>query len=244
MAGTTAVARDVERLQLKALAYLALARLCGSARSWGDADAGPERLAQTLEELGWNEAAAHARRAAALSADDPGALRLDHSRIFDRSVPPPYETSYTSGGSVAEVADVAGFYRAFGVAIQGDKPDHAAAELEYLSFMLVKEAHAAAKGDNERAGLCASARAQFVRHHAGGWLSMFAERICEASGESACYHLVRAAAASVAADARELGVQPDVNPLRTTGAAAFGGVMPGPRVDLDEPPCAVEDDSP
>ncbi len=217
-----------ERTQLHALAYFQLAGRFASPTDWG-ADDG--YLIRCLEEAGWHDAARLAGEADAAAIASPDAFRRAFLRIVDRSLPPPYETTYTSRGSPADLADIAGFYRAFGVEIAGEKPDHLVAELEYLALLALREAHAREAGDDEHAVLCAQARASFLRDHAGCWLDAFAERIRDEHGEGACELMVHAAASAIAADAREHGVAPSV-------ASAHADVpFPGPQVDLSRPPC-------
>jgi hypothetical protein len=230
----TSAPPTVERAQIESLAYLALARRLASPEGWGEG----RDLVASLAECGWHEAAALAARADDAACEAPERLARDISRVCHRSLPPPYETTYTSRGSTLDLADIAGFYRAFGVNIEGEKPDHVVAELEYLSFIALRQAHASGAGEAEHAETCARARAGFIRDHAGCWLDAFADRIDGETGADGAYALmVRAAARAIAADARTLGVEP-----RPAPAAMAEGAMPGPTVDLERPPCEVDDD--
>lgn len=94
---------------------------------------------------------------------------------------PPYETDYCHWEDPTyranQLADVAGFYRAFGVEPGGalpDRPDHVAIELEFIAFLYQKSAIALAAGDSEHADLCREAREAFVRDHAGWWMPTLA----------------------------------------------------------------------
>jgi TorA maturation chaperone TorD len=204
-----------ERTQLHALAYLQLAGRFASPTDWG-ADDG--YLIRCLEEAGWHDAARLAGEADAAAIASPDAFRRAFLRIVDRSLPPPYETTYTSRGSPANLADIAGFYRAFGVEIAGEKPDHLVAELEYLALLALREAHAREAGDDEHAVLCAQARASFLRDHAGCWLDAFAGRFETRRGR---VRVDDRATSTIAADAREHGVAPSV-------ASARRRAIPGP----------------
>ncbi|HXH21275.1 MAG TPA: molecular chaperone TorD family protein [Dehalococcoidia bacterium] len=223
----------VERLEAKALVYLALAR------HFATPDARPadgltlEELGAALDRLGWANAA-EAARAALTKRDEPD-VRLQHSQIFYQSVPPPYETSHAGGGA-ADLADIAGFYRAFGVTLAGDKPDHLVAELEFVALLLAKEAHARSRGD-DRADICASARARFLRERLGTWTDAFADAVETRHPGAVWSHLARAVARCVTADAREIGVEPLARRL-PPGMTAWPSSMPGPQIDLDRPPCA------
>lgn len=71
------------------------------------------------------------------------------------------------------LADIAGFYRAFGFPYSegGDeKPDHIASELEFVAFLLAKEAHARASGKTEAAELVSRARLSFLKDHLARWI--------------------------------------------------------------------------
>jgi putative dimethyl sulfoxide reductase chaperone len=72
-----------------------------------------------------------------------------------------------------ELADIAGFYRAFGVEVTpgSERVDHIAAELEFLHLLAVKAAHAEHCGDSENAEICRDASAAFLRDHLARWCS-------------------------------------------------------------------------
>jgi len=100
---------------------------------------------------------------------------------------PPNETSLVADTASEELtrtyalADVAGFYRAFGVetAAGGERPDHIAAELEFMQLLALKEWIARCEGnDPANADLCRDASRKFLGDH----LARFAERLCERLG--------------------------------------------------------------
>lgn len=228
----TSILVGTERSELLALAYIAFARRFSVLESWSD-ERESARLVRCLAEAGCIESSALAGEATALGGRHRTDLERDFNRIFHRSMPPPYETTYTSRGSTADLADIAGFYRAFGVHIERDKPDHLVAELEYLAYVTMREVHARQEGDQAHVEILSRARASFLRDHIGCWLDAFADRIEQSSGKSACALMVRAAAKAVAADARAIGIAPSV--VKT---AAEPPPFPGPEVDADTPPCA------
>ena len=83
------------------------------------------------------------------------------------------------------MADVAGFYRAFGAEPSGpaaERPDHAGCELEFLSFLAAKRLDAEQAGEAEVAGVCGEAETAFLRDHLGRWFPTFCREVAEASG--------------------------------------------------------------
>lgn len=93
---------------------------------------------------------------------------------------PPCEIEYEPNTEVAyrsqRMADVAGFYQAFGLQVStraGERLDHITVEAEFLYLLLAKEA-AALQGDNqEGAEVCRDARRKFFQEHVGWWLPAF-----------------------------------------------------------------------
>ena len=68
-------------------------------------------------------------------------MRVGHAV---RGTCPPYELEYADGEIIqraSELADIAGFYEAFGLSSAGpehDRPDHFSAECEFLQVMTIK----------------------------------------------------------------------------------------------------------
>jgi nitrate reductase assembly molybdenum cofactor insertion protein NarJ len=101
-------------------------------------------------------------------------------RWFDLGRVAPYEGSHvvgTAGGITPRLADVAGFYRAFGVAVANDRPDHVVAELEFLALALLREADAVDGGHHEQAEIAGDAIRTFLRDHIGMWIGAWAGRV-------------------------------------------------------------------
>lgn len=95
----------------------------------------------------------------------------------------PYETSYAGPNAFAQsqtLADIAGFYKAFGVKASldyGERPDHLGVELEFLALLNHKEALALDGGNTEAASICRGARKRFVEEHIGKWAPVLFDRI-------------------------------------------------------------------
>jgi putative dimethyl sulfoxide reductase chaperone len=116
----------------------------------------------------------------ALDSDDLlDELAPAYEELFGGAVRcPPYEGSYESDPirSSREMADVAGFYRAFGAESRGpgaERPDHVGCELEFLSFLAARRLGAEASGETERATVCREAEDAFLFDHLGRWLPSF-----------------------------------------------------------------------
>lgn len=103
---------------------------------------------------------------------------------------PLHETEYMTQDIFRKsqaMADVAGFYRAFGVDGSEDervRPDHAAAELEFMHLLAYKEAWAAARGEEEGLAVCRRAEEAFLRDHLGRWLPELGRRVEALAGET------------------------------------------------------------
>ncbi len=147
----------------------------------------------------------------------PDVLAEEHERAFGPSLSahaPPYETCY--GGSHVfmqsqQLADIAGFYRAFGLqAPTIERVDHLAVELEFMHAVTVKEAMAHEEGRPEQADVCREATRRFLSEHLGRWTSAFAGRMKEAGLSPFYAELAAAIAGFVADESRRLDAQPAV----------------------------------
>ncbi|MDP6490398.1 MAG: molecular chaperone TorD family protein [Kiritimatiellia bacterium] len=112
---------------------------------------------------------------------------------------PPYETEYCpqtfSVFRSNELADIAGYYHAFGVEPSRDRPerqDHIALELEFMAWLIGKALHAD-RSDSanaaEGAALCRDAQRDFFEKHLVWWIPAFCAalelKVKRASGEAA-----------------------------------------------------------
>jgi DMSO reductase family type II enzyme chaperone len=130
-----------------------------------------------------------ARFTTAAREASPSTLADEYVFLFDRQVRcPPYESAYGEApqmaGKSAELADVAGFYAAFGLAPAAARPDmedHVAAELEFLSVLALKEAYARAEGDADGLEVIRRAQVTFLTDHLGQWAEAFAHRLTAAT---------------------------------------------------------------
>ncbi|RKY20594.1 MAG: hypothetical protein DRQ55_07230 [Planctomycetota bacterium] len=117
-------------------------------------------------------------------------LGEEHQRVFglvQSKECPPCESDYCpqtfSVYRSQRMADVAGFYRAFGLQPSRDMPehvDHVALELEFMAWLLAKRRHALQAGGQkaaEQAGVCAAAERDFAEEHLAWWLPAFARAL-------------------------------------------------------------------
>ncbi len=120
---------------------------------------------------------------------DAGELAHEYVFLFDRQVRcPPYEGAYGEAqqmaGKAPQLADVAGFYAAFGLepaAARPDAEDHIAAELEFMSALALKESYLLAEGDAEGLEVTREAQVRFLGDHLGRWGEALADSLKEAT---------------------------------------------------------------
>jgi DMSO reductase family type II enzyme chaperone len=189
--------------------------------------------------------------ALAMHAASVPALEASHRALFGHVAHGPVplcETEYGDGGPYLQpqaLADVGGFYAAFGLALAAgaaERVDHVSVECEFLLFLARKEAAALERGDAETAEACARAGRLFLRDHVGRWVPALAARLEGADAEGFYGALGRLAAAVVAAECARLGVRagPAALALRSAdedpvpmacGACPLG--VPGGEADAD-----------
>lgn len=148
-------------------------------------------------------------------------LQAAHRRTFGLAGSLCYETEYGLPHEFRqsqEMADICGFYRAFGFNVGGhqrERPDHLAVELEYMYVLALKAAYAAHYGVVEHVEVCVAAQSKFLRDHLGRWISLFARSV-ELNGVKPYLELAHFTDAFVHHHARQLGVQ--VTPMRQEAA--------------------------
>jgi len=186
-------------------------------------------LLDRLDEPGLDPVAAHDRTYGLLSSSEC----TPHETIYC----PQTFSVYRSG----RLADIAGFYEAFGVTASRDQPervDHIALELEFMAWLLAKEEHALASKDAaaaEHAEICQEAERRFFEEHLAWWVPAYAGALwmrtegtpgpVGAAAPPSTFHgaLAQALAAFVPAERARLGVGPPqelVEPLPTEDTEA------------------------
>jgi DMSO reductase family type II enzyme chaperone len=168
---------------------------------------------------------------AAAEATGDAAAASEYVRLFDGAVAcVPYEGAYgppQMAGKTALLADIGGFYAAFGLEVAGGQPDvedHIATELEFLSALALKEAWAIAEHHGDHADVSHDAGLAFLRDHLARWAPAFTDALEAAAALDYYRAVARLLRAWVDADVRRLGVT--VEPLAPGAAAGAEGGEP------------------
>jgi TorA maturation chaperone TorD len=161
---------------------------------------------------------------AALSSDVPRSLedwRALHADVFGLVLSrecPPYETEYCPSAETffrsQQLADIAGFYQAFGLQTARacpERPDHLALELEFMAFLLQKERLAPTA---EQASVCADAQRSFFRDHLSWWVPSFVTGLLRKAGTGFYATVAQALAAFLPIERARLGVAAPQAPQR------------------------------
>jgi TorA maturation chaperone TorD len=156
-------------------------------------------------------------------------LRADYDRVFglvQSHECPPYETEYHSCTEpffrTQQLADVAGFYRAFGLQTARaapERPDHIAPELEFMAFLALKERLALESAGGspdaaDQAAVCAEAQRSFCGDHLAWWVPTFVRGLRRKAGEGLLAAVGEVLAAFVAAERLRFGLTAPRPPLQ------------------------------
>lgn len=161
----------------------------------------PPEVGSALEDL-----------AVALEGETSGSLEAAFGERFSHVHPrdcPLYETDHRAREvwrQTQVLADLGGFYRAFGLEESGERADHISVELEFLHVLAYKTAWALERGEAEHAERCRGAERAFLAEHVLRWLPDVAERL-RLIGRGSPYATVGALlAAYLHAEAERTGV--------------------------------------
>jgi putative dimethyl sulfoxide reductase chaperone len=97
------------------------------------------------------------------------------------------------------LADLASFYRAFGLEVTedaGERQDHISLELEFMCVLAAKEAYALEHQLDDLA-LCRDAQRRFLKEHLGRWVPAFARRLAQGAAGTPLEALARVTRAFV-----------------------------------------------
>ena len=177
-------------------------------------------------------------------------LREAHLRLFGHTVRgavPPYELEYGQGEinqQTSELADINGFYSAFGVEMvpgEHERADHVSIESEFMSVLAAKEAYALAEENEEAYQIVRHAAHDFLQDHLGRWLPSFARRIEDRDPQGFYGAAARFALAFVAMDCQKFDIEVAhaLLALRPANPAVDAGIDCG----LEQQPPGARSDS-
>jgi len=153
------------------------------------------------------------RRVTHLRASSGEAWALRYFQCFGHTISaqfPLYETEFGKREVFQQtqlLADISGTYQAFGLDINAahrDRCDHLSTELEFLAFLLLKEAYATEHDESEQARIARGARQQFLHDHVGKWVPLLLERMEQGAPASEFTDYLRMTAAFLEREKRLL----------------------------------------
>jgi DMSO reductase family type II enzyme chaperone len=110
------------------------------------------------------------------------------------------------------LADLAAFYRAFGLEVAesaGERHDHICLELEFMCVLAAKEAYALEHQlDTDQLAQCRDAQKNFLREHLGRWTPAFTRRLAGTTSEPTLVALSELTRAFVETECAHFGVKP------------------------------------
>ena len=140
-------------------------------------------------------------------------LKVDHARLFVgpfNLMAPPYGSVYLEGERRvmgASTADVQERYKAAGLDMSvdfKDAPDHIAAELEFMHFLIFKEIKASSQSDVNGIVTSLLNQQSFLEIHLGAWVSEFAANVIDNAKTSFYRNLARATEAFLGYDYQKI----------------------------------------
>ncbi len=126
---------------------------------------------------------------------------------------PLHESEYHGGDifyKTQMMADVSGFYSAFGFALSEEakeRVDHISTELEFMHALEYKQAYAIENAWDEKAALSEDAKKKFIAEHVGKWFGALRDRLMKKDENGFYTLLLQLAAQVVEREACELGVE-------------------------------------
>lgn len=104
----------------------------------------------------------------------------------------PCETAYTSKHifqASQKMANITGFYQAFGLQADRERPDHIAVEMEFLSFLCYRESIERSKSSVVELRSLRRAQRVFLERHLGKWVGTFCQLMKRKAAKGPMFHL-------------------------------------------------------
>ena len=127
-----------------------------------------------------------------------------------------YQIEYAPGTLVTStdtLADLSGFYKAFGLSLteaNRERADHLCLQLEFLSYLSLQTASLELDEDQNGIDIVTNAQADFLEDHLGRWIPRFAETVLDESDVAFYRTLAELVERLVEIDAERFDVEPDV----------------------------------
>jgi DMSO reductase family type II enzyme chaperone len=186
-----------------------------------------------------------------LHDSDTEALGPEHVRLFGPAGRCSlHETSYGNAarllGRSAHLADISGFYLAFGLqpaAVSTSPEDHISIELEFMSLLSLKEAYALAEGWDDHLEVTRDAQRKFVQDHLGTWFDAMAAELRAADPHPFYAALGETLRRLVRDEVTRLNVSPIAVSGPITDPEMGGDTFQCPRAGSHEPAATASPDS-
>ena len=159
-------------------------------------------------------------------------LEVEYTRLFITAYPsipaPPYASIYLEhdrlvwGNATIEALEI---YREAGLKVSDDfrdVPDHIAAELEFVSYLISSQLKASEKSDNERLSKMLSIQDRFLADHLLKWSISFFDMVTESTGSTFYRESSALARKFMKAEISRLGMEDPVRKNNATGGKNEG----------------------
>ena len=143
-------------------------------------------------------------------------LEKEYNRLFAHlgsAKCPPYETEYGYDNvfqKTEAMADIGGFYRAYGLEVSDkttERVDFISTELEFMSYLTMKEAYARENSEEEHLEICLDTERKFLLDHVGRWITIFAKILSNSTVNEFYLQLGKLTEEFMDVEARLLGVE-------------------------------------
>ena len=147
----------------------------------------------------------------ALQGTDTAKLAAEWNELFSTTVLVPVtEGSYHLTDRGAIMADIAGFYLAFGMQVDSleGTPDSLWNELNFLAYLAIREKHALETNLDEELAVTRDATKKFLADHLGRWAATFTARLVQTPGIHPVYvEAARLLIDTLALAAEDVGIE-------------------------------------